>query len=43
MKVLAPATWAGAAGDGTIKPNLPAIRDWVDKHFAKVTRERRQG
>ena len=27
MKVLAPATWAGAAGDGTIKPDLPAIRE----------------
>ena len=43
MKVLAPATWAGTAPDGTTKPNLPAIRDWVDKHYAKVTRERRQG
>ena len=40
MKVLAPATWAGAAGDGTIKPNLPAIRDWVDKHFARVSDKR---
>jgi anionic cell wall polymer biosynthesis LytR-Cps2A-Psr (LCP) family protein len=40
MKVLAPATWAGAAGDGTIKPDLPAIRDWVDKHFARVSDKR---
>jgi anionic cell wall polymer biosynthesis LytR-Cps2A-Psr (LCP) family protein len=41
MKVLAPATWAGAAGDGSIKPDLPAIRDWVDRHFAKVSPDRR--
>ncbi len=36
MKVLAPATWAGQAADGTTRPNLPRIRDWVDKHFYKV-------
>lgn len=40
MKVLAPATWAGAAGDGSIKPDLPAIRDWVDKHFDRVSDKR---
>jgi anionic cell wall polymer biosynthesis LytR-Cps2A-Psr (LCP) family protein len=36
MKVLAPATWAGTASDGSIKPNLATIRRWVDKHFYKV-------
>ena len=36
MKVLAPATWAGLAADGTTRPNLPRIRSWVDKHFYKV-------
>lgn len=36
MKVLAPATWAGAAGDGSIRPNLGAIRAWVDRAFYKV-------
>ena len=36
MKVLAPATWAGAAGDGSIKPNLANIRRWVNTHFYKV-------
>jgi len=36
MKVLAPATWAGLAADGTTRPNLRRIRDWVDKHFYKV-------
>jgi anionic cell wall polymer biosynthesis LytR-Cps2A-Psr (LCP) family protein len=40
MKVLAPATWAGSGGDGTIKPNLGVIRDWVDRHFAKVKGQR---
>jgi anionic cell wall polymer biosynthesis LytR-Cps2A-Psr (LCP) family protein len=36
MKVLAPATWAGLAADGTTRPNLARIRSWVDKHFYKV-------
>ena len=36
MKVLAPATWSGLAADGTVRPNLGAIRRWVDKHFYKV-------
>lgn len=36
MKVLAPATWAGSAADGSIKPNLARIRSWVDKHFYRV-------
>jgi anionic cell wall polymer biosynthesis LytR-Cps2A-Psr (LCP) family protein len=40
MKVLAPATWAGSGGDGTIKPNLGVIRAWVDRHFAKVKGQR---
>jgi anionic cell wall polymer biosynthesis LytR-Cps2A-Psr (LCP) family protein len=40
MKVLAPATFAGMASDGTIKPDLRAIRAWVDKHFSKVARQR---
>jgi anionic cell wall polymer biosynthesis LytR-Cps2A-Psr (LCP) family protein len=35
-KVLAPGTWAGSAGDGTIRPNLRRIRRWVDEHFARV-------
>jgi anionic cell wall polymer biosynthesis LytR-Cps2A-Psr (LCP) family protein len=43
MKVLAPSTWAGSGGDGTIKPNLGAIRDWVDKHFGKVRAKRERG
>ena len=36
MKVLAPATWAGLAADGSTRPNLSRIRAWVDKHFYKV-------
>ncbi len=40
MKVLAPATWAGTAGDGSIKPNLAAIRAWVDKRFYRVSSPR---
>lgn len=43
MKVLAPSTWAGSGGDGTIKPNLRVIRDWVDKNFYKVRTKRDQG
>ncbi len=43
MKVLAPSTWAGSGGDGTIKPNLRVIRDWVDKHFSKVRTKRDEG
>jgi anionic cell wall polymer biosynthesis LytR-Cps2A-Psr (LCP) family protein len=41
MAVLAPATFAGSAGDGTIKPNLPVVRSWVDRHFPKVKGSRR--
>lgn len=36
MKVLAPAKWSGLAADGTTRPNLGAIRRWVDRHFYKV-------
>jgi hypothetical protein len=36
MKVLAPATWAGLASDGTVRPNLGNIRRWVNKNFYKV-------
>jgi anionic cell wall polymer biosynthesis LytR-Cps2A-Psr (LCP) family protein len=36
MKVLAPATWASSAGDGTTRPDLPAIRRWVDQNFYRV-------
>lgn len=43
MKVLAPSTWAGSGGDGTIKPNLGAIRDWVDRHFYRVRASRERG
>jgi anionic cell wall polymer biosynthesis LytR-Cps2A-Psr (LCP) family protein len=35
-KVLAPATWAGLASDGTIRPNLRQIRRWVDANFYRV-------
>jgi anionic cell wall polymer biosynthesis LytR-Cps2A-Psr (LCP) family protein len=35
-KVLAPATWAGAASDGTIRPDLRQIRRWVDANFYRV-------
>jgi len=35
-KVLAPSTWAGAAGDGTIRPDLRQIRRWVDANFYRV-------
>lgn len=40
MKVLAPATWAGMAADGSIKPDLAAIRAWVDKRFDRVSAPR---
>jgi len=43
MKVLAPATWAGSAADGSLKPNLATIRDWVDKHFYRVSARRDRG
>jgi anionic cell wall polymer biosynthesis LytR-Cps2A-Psr (LCP) family protein len=36
MKVLAPATWASLAPDGTTRPNLARIRAWVDKQFYRV-------
>jgi anionic cell wall polymer biosynthesis LytR-Cps2A-Psr (LCP) family protein len=35
-KVLAPATWAGTAADGTIRPDLRQIRRWVDANFHRV-------
>jgi hypothetical protein len=35
-RVLAPATWAGAAADGTIRPDLRQIRRWVDANFYRV-------
>ena len=40
MKVLAPATWAGMAADGSTKPNLTNIRRWVDGHFYRVSQKR---
>ena len=40
MKVLAPATWAYTDANRQLKPNLPAIRRWVDKNFYKVKRPR---
>lgn len=42
MKVLAPATWAGLAADGTIKPNLKAIRRWVKQNFYNVRKRARE-
>jgi anionic cell wall polymer biosynthesis LytR-Cps2A-Psr (LCP) family protein len=36
MKVLAPSQWASPAADGSIRPNLAAIRDWVDRRFYRV-------
>lgn len=36
MKVFGPSTWAGTASDGTIRPNLKAIRRWVNRAFYKV-------
>jgi LCP family protein required for cell wall assembly len=36
MKVLAPATWSYLAGDGTVRPNLSRIRQFVDNKFYKV-------
>ena len=36
MKVLAPATWGYLAADGTVRPNLARIRQFVDKQFYKV-------
>jgi anionic cell wall polymer biosynthesis LytR-Cps2A-Psr (LCP) family protein len=42
MKVLAPATWAGTAADGTTKPNLTNIRRWVDGHFYKVKAKKKR-
>ena len=40
MKVLAPSTWAGTVGDGTTRPNLATIRQWVDSHFYRVNQKR---
>jgi anionic cell wall polymer biosynthesis LytR-Cps2A-Psr (LCP) family protein len=36
MKVFGPSTWAGAHSDGTTRPNLSAIRRWVNRNFYKV-------
>lgn len=36
MKVLAPATWSYLAADGTVRPNLARIRQFVDNKFYKV-------
>lgn len=36
MKVFGPSTWAGQAADGTTRPNLRAIRRFVDRNFYKV-------
>ena len=36
MKVLAPATWGYLADDGTVRPNLTRIRQFVDNQFYKV-------
>jgi len=43
MKVLAPATWAGLAADGSTKPRLGTIRAWVNKHFYRVKGRRDSG
>lgn len=39
MKVLAPATWSYSADDGTVRPNLARIRQFVDNKFYKVKRK----
>ena len=39
MKVLAPATWSYLAADGTVRPNLARIRQFVDNKFYKVKRK----
>ena len=36
MKVLAPATWGYLASDGSVRPNIARIRQFVDKQFYKV-------
>ena len=36
MKVLAPATWGYLAADGTVRPNIARIRQFVDNQFYKV-------
>jgi anionic cell wall polymer biosynthesis LytR-Cps2A-Psr (LCP) family protein len=36
MKVFAPGTWASSAPAYAIRPNVAAIRDWVDKTFYRV-------
>ena len=36
MKVLAPVTWGSMADDGTERPNLARIRQFVDQQFYKV-------
>jgi anionic cell wall polymer biosynthesis LytR-Cps2A-Psr (LCP) family protein len=41
MKVLAPGTWAYTDANRQLKPNLPAIRAWVDKAFYKVRKPKR--
>ena len=39
MKVLAPATWSSLAADGSVRPNLARIRQFVDNKFYKVKRK----
>ena len=41
MKVFGPSTWAYTGSDGTVKPNISAIRRWIKKNFYKV-RDRSQ-
>lgn len=36
MKVLAPATWGYLAADGTVRPNIARIRQFVDNQFYRV-------
>jgi hypothetical protein len=36
MKVLAPPTWGSESPSFAIRPNVGAIRDWVDKAFYRV-------
>ncbi len=42
MKVFGPSTWAGLHPDGTTRPNLSAIRRWIDKQFYPVRSGRKQ-
>ncbi len=42
MKVLAPATWGHLADDGSVRPNLARIRQFVDEQFYKVKPKRKK-